>query len=207
MRVLAGCVIGLALAACGQPASTNGEAAAQASGAGGGGEAAFVEACVERYAAGDPQARRWAPDQCAQDWQNVVAAGPMAEAILAAAGGTMPSAGRMGNLDVTREGRTVTFAWSAVGEMIPYDVIGALSERGAPPSLIGCSQVGTGEFNKAYSVAPEAGSSFQLNIYERTAPTANASSFYNVSADLSGRVQTRAQLASDGMEWSDRCAY
>jgi hypothetical protein len=66
--------------------------------------------------------------------------------------------------------------------------------------------LGTGEYNKAFSVTPRGGAAFQLNIYERTAPTANASSFYNVTADLSGRVPTRAQLATDGMEWTAACA-
>jgi hypothetical protein len=111
-----------------------------------------------------------------------------------------------GDIAVSVEGRAVTFSWEAVGELIPYDVVGALAERGAPPTMIGCSQLGTGEYNKAFSVTPRGGAAFQLNIYERTAPTANASSFYNATADLSGRVHTRAQLASDGMEWTAACA-
>jgi hypothetical protein len=194
----------LALAACGQPGGAGGEAAAQ----GAGGEGAYIEACVARYVAQSAQASRWAPDQCAQDWQRVVAAGPMADAILAAVRGTMPRPGRMGaDVEVAVDGRTVRFGWAQAGALIPYDVVGALAERSAPASMIGCSQLGGGEFNKAYRVTPPGSAAFQLNIYERTAPTGDASSFYSAAADLSGRVQTRAQLASDGTEWTAACAY
>jgi len=204
MRGLAIVVIGAVLAACGQPTSTSGVAAAQQ---GGGGEAAYVEACIARYAAQNAQARQWAPAQCAQEWTAVVAAGPIADAILAAVDGAPPRAGRIGsNIDVTVQGRTVSFGWQAIGEMIPYDAVGALGQRGATPTMIGCAQVGVGEFSKAYSVASQGRAPFQLNIYERTAPTGDASSIYSASVDLSGRVQTLAQLASDGSDWAAACA-
>lgn len=204
--------VAIVLAACGQAAAPSGEAAAQggASAAGGGGQAAFVEACIARYVAQSAEARRWAPDQCVQDWQLVVAAGPLADAILATAAGTPPRAGRFGsNIDVVidRAAHMVTFSWGASGELIPYDAVGALQERGAAVDMIGCSQLGTGEFNKAYRVTPANGAPFQLGIYARTAPTANADSFYNATVMTNGRVRTIAQLRSDGMEWSAACAY
>jgi hypothetical protein len=205
MRGLAIVVIGVALAACGQPSGATNAAAAQGAG---GGEAVFVEACVGRYTAQNAQASQWAPDQCAQEWTYVVAAAPIAEAILAAVDGTPPRAGRMGsNIDVSVEGRTVSFSWQAVGEMIPYDAVGALAQRGVTPTMIGCAQVGTGEFSKAYSVASEGRAPFQLNIYERTAPTGDAWSIYSASVDPSAGVQTLAQLASDGSEWAAACPY
>ncbi|MFN3463074.1 MAG: hypothetical protein ACK4X1_03275 [Terricaulis sp.] len=205
MRQLVSAVLGLALAACGPGAGGANEAAAQ-----GGGEGAFVENCVARYVAQNEQARQWAPEQCAQEWGLVVAAGPMAEAILAGANGTMPQAGRMNSnidVEVDARARTAVFSWSAVGELIPYDVVSALEQRGAAPSMIGCSQVGVGEFSSAYRVAPQGRTPFQLSIYRREAPTGNAWSFYTVTADYSGRIQTRVQLASDGSEWTDACAY
>ncbi|MBN8607711.1 MAG: hypothetical protein J0L81_12410 [Caulobacterales bacterium] len=205
MRGLAIVVMGVALAACGQPSGATDAAAAQGAG---GGEAAFVDACVGRYTAQSAQARQWAPAQCAQEWTNVVAAAPIAEAILAAVDGTTPRAGRMGsNIDVTVEGRTVSFGWEAVGEMIPYDAVGALAQRGATPTMIGCAQVGVGEFSKVYSVVSEGRAPFQLSIYERTAPTGDAWSIYAASVDLSGRVQTLAQLARDGGDWATACPY
>lgn len=202
--------VSVALAACGQAAAPSGEAAAQAGGGSGGGQAAYVEACVARYVAQSAQARQWAPDQCAQDWQRVVASLPMADAILAAAGGTMPRPGRLGAdvaVTIDRTARTATWSWQETGGLVPYDAPGALSERGATVDMIGCSQLGTGEFNKAYRVTPQGGAPFQLSIYDRGAPTANAESFYNVTAVLNGQVQTIAQLRSDGMEWSAACAY
>ena len=205
MRQLVSAVLGLALAACGPGAGGGNEAAAQ-----GVGEAAFVESCVARHVAQSEQARQWAPEQCAQEWGLVVAAGPMAEAILAGASGTMPAAGQIsGNVDVEVNGnaRTAVFSWSAVGELIPYDVVSALEQRGAAPAMIGCSQVGVGEFSSAYRVAPLGGAPFQISIYRREAPTGDAWSFYTVTADFSGRIQTRAQLASDGSTWTDACAY
>ena len=199
--------IGALIAACSPPAGNSGQAAAQSAG---GGEAAYLERCVEEMVAQNPQAQRWAPDECAQRWQAVVAAGPLAEAILAAAAGTPPSGNRLGRdlaIQSDRVARTVTFSWGEAGAMIPYDAVGALRERGADVTMIGCSQLGTGEFNKAYRVTPHAGAPFQISIYDRMAPTANASSFYNVTVNLNGQVQTLAQLRTDGMEWTERCAY
>jgi len=156
----------------------------------------------------NPQAAMWAPEECAQQWQRVVAAGPMAEAILAAAGGAFPAAGSLGPaLEITRQGQALSFSWSAAGEMSPYDVVGALQERGVTVTMVGCSQVGVGEFSKVYNVAPSAGAPFQLGIYDRQAPTADAWSFYNPTATFGAGVQTIAQLRADGMEWTERCAY
>lgn len=205
-RRLAAFFVGLILAACGVPAGQNGEAAAQA---GGSGEAAYVEACVGRYTAQNPQARSWAPDQCVQDWRRVEASAPLAQAILAAAAGQAPAGNRLGDLDVRadRAARTATWAWAQTGALIPYDAPGALEQRGARVSMIGCSQLGTGEFNKAFGVTPSVGAPFRLDIYERTAPTANAESFYSATAYAAERLPTRAQLAADGMEWTEACAY
>ncbi len=222
--------VSAALIACGQPATNAGEAAAQAANT----QADFITQCTEALVRQDPRARQWAPDQCAQEWQMVVDAGPMAEAILAAAPdsgaanpaslpnqltmvrwdrraqGALLASGRLGNdlgVEVDRAGPSLVFRWGETGAMIPYDVVGALRVRGADVAMIGCSQLGTGEFNKAYRVAAPGKAAFQLSIYDRTAPTANAESFYNVGMNLAGQVQTLAQLRGDGMEWTDACAY
>ncbi|MDX2275085.1 MAG: hypothetical protein NW206_06500 [Hyphomonadaceae bacterium] len=208
MRAVLKVLVVLAVAACGQTASNSGSA--EAASAGGGGEAAWVAACVERYVAQSPQAQQWAPGSCAQEWQNVVAAGPIADALLSAAGGgAAPSAAQLGGgLEVTSNGRTIEISWSEVGGLIPYDVPSALAERGATVTMIGCSQVGAGEFQKYFSVTPSGGEDpFPLGIYERSAPTGDAWSFYNVSAELGAAVKTMAQLRSDGTEWATACAY
>ncbi|MBL8530975.1 MAG: hypothetical protein JNK94_04500 [Hyphomonadaceae bacterium] len=204
--------LAFAVAACGEAAAPSGEAAAQGGAAASGGQAAFVQACTAALTAENPQAARWAPEECAARWDRVVAAGPMAEAILAAAaGGPAPRAGQFGpQVEVTANAsaRTFSFGWQAVGEPIPYDLVGALRERGAALGLIGCAQVGTGEFNRVYSVTAAGGRALQLNIYERTAPTGDAFSAYGVETNLTGRVQTLAQLRSDGSEWvATECTY
>lgn len=204
--------ITFAVAACGQAAAPSGEAAAQGAPGARGGQAAFVQACTAELVAQNPQAAGWAPDECAARWERVTAAGPMAEAILLAAdGGAAPRAGQFGpRVDVTSTAAARGFGlnWQEAGAPIPYDVIGALRERGAASSLIGCMQLGAGEFNRAFSVTPAGGTAFQLTIYERSAPTADAFSIYGVEANLSGRVQTLAQLRGDGSEWiAAECGY
>jgi hypothetical protein len=212
------------LIACGQPATVGGEAEAQANG-----QAAYVAACTQAMVRQNPQARQWAPQQCEEQWQTVVAAGPMADAILAAGvptdvatlrtrltavrwsarpEGTLLASGRLGRnvaAQVDREGPTLYFRWGETGAMIPFDVIGALNERGAQTQMIGCSSYGGGESNKAYRVTVQGRAPFMITVYDRMAPTANAESFYAVGLNLTGRVQTLAQLRSDGMEWAARC--
>lgn len=225
----------VALLACGQPttATAPGEAvAAQGGGADANAQADFVARCTRELVAQNPQAQSWAPGQCEQNWQMVVAAGPMAEAILAAVPvsgatdpaslrgrlamvqwdarpeGTLIASGRLGrdlSVQVDRAGPSLNIFWGETGAMIPYDVLGALSVRGAETAMIGCLSFGAGESNKVYRVSAPGRAPFALSIYDRMAPTANASSFYNVGATLSGQVQTLAQLRRDGNEWTPTC--
>lgn len=195
--------LALVAAACGQAGVTGGDASAS------GGEAAFVESCVSELTAANPQAATWAPDECATRWVRVVSAGPLADAVLAAAAGTAPTAGALGpDIEAMTEAGNATFSWSEAGMPIPYDIVGALQERGASVTMVGCSQLGTGEFNKVYSVTPSSAAPVQVTVYQREAPTADAWSFYNVGVPIGGGgVQTLAELRSDGMEWTEACAY
>ncbi|MBY0565057.1 MAG: hypothetical protein K2P58_12825 [Hyphomonadaceae bacterium] len=207
MRHLTLAALAAIAAACSPPSGATGEAAAQNAG---GGEAAYIAGCVSELTAQNPQARQWAPDECRQRWQLIVAAGPLAEAILASAAGTPPSGNRLGadiSVQSDRAARTVMFSWQATGALIPYDAAGALRQRGADVAMIGCSQLGVGEFSKAYQVTPRTGAPFQISVYDRSAPIANSESFYNVTVSLNGQVQTLAQLRTDGMEWAETCPY
>jgi hypothetical protein len=238
------------LLACGQPATEASadnappppriEDMAQGGGQGGGPvaietQAAFVARCTREMIAANPESRRWAGDQCGQQWQAVVAAGPWAEAFLTAAPatgervaanqvrtrvtqvswasraqGTLVAEGRLGNAGAQVMGGSApsfSLSWGETGELIPYDVVEALRGRGAEVTMIGCAQLGVGEGTKAYRVVAAGRAPFQLTIYDRTAPTANADSFYNASIDLSGRVQTISQLRTDGSEWNATCPY
>lgn len=218
--------ITLILTLCGLPAS-----AQPAKPAAGGEQAAFTARCVREMVAANPRAKGWAADECKQNWDRVVAAGPMADAILAAAPqtagpadvrtlparlpmvrwaarpqGTLAAQGRLGKLDVQLERKPgLNFYWAAAGEPIPYDVLAALGGRGAEVRMIGCTMLGVGEAAKTYRVILPGRAPFGLGLYDRMAPTANANSFYNVSLDLSGRVPTLAQLRRDGSEVTPTC--
>ncbi len=150
-RFLLSFAAALALIACGQPQSN---ASAQAIPANA--QADYLAACTAAMIAENPRAGEWAPAQCQQQWETVVAAGPMAEAILAAVPvsgatdpaslrarlamvqwdarpeGTLIASGRLGrdlSVEVDRAGPNLNFYWSEAGAAIPYDVLGAL--RGA----------------------------------------------------------------------------
>lgn len=147
------------LAACGQPAVTGG-GEAQAAAAPGGVEdqAAFVARCTRETLASNPESRNWAASACEQMWEKVLAAGPLAEAVLAAAPATAGAAdlaavpgrvtqvrwqgqaGRLNDLAValTRAPPQLTFDWDAGGDIVPYDLEQALRGRGATLDLVGC---------------------------------------------------------------------
>ena len=204
MRVFAVMAIAAALVACGQPAATNGGAAAQgASAPAANAQAAFITSCTQRVIAQNANMRPYAADQCQQEWQTIVDAGPMADAILAAAPvsgatdaatlrtrltmvnwrgrpeGTLLAQGALGNLEVQvdRQGPSLNFFWSETGALIPYDLLGALLQRGAAADMVACSALGVGENSKVYRVTAPGRAPFQLSLYDRNAPTANAEVF------------------------------
>ena len=191
MRACAGLVL---LAACGAGPDRAGQAR---------GEEAFRASCESALVANNPNmAGSAAEAQCAQNWAQVAEAAPMAEALLAAA----PVSG---SADAASVG--ARFADGRLRDKVraeieaPSRVVSALAQAGADTAMIGCAQLGVGEFQKAYRVSAPERAPFMLSIYERTAPTANASSFYNVSLDLSGQTRTLDQLAADGMSWAQAC--
>ncbi len=219
----------VALIACGQPQSI---AAAQGGNATET-QAGYIARCTRDVIAQNPRAGEWAPAQCQQQWETIVAAGPMAEAILAAAPvsgaadpatlrtrlamiqwdarpeGTLIASGRLGralSVQVDRAGPSLNFYWSEAGAAIPYDVLGALRGRGAEVTMIGCYTLGMGENNESYRVAAAGHAPFALSVYGRMAPTANANSFYNVGAGLSGQLQTLAQLRGEDSSWNATCS-
>jgi hypothetical protein len=196
-------------------------------------QATFTARCVRDMVAANPRAKGWAQDSCQQDWDRITAAGPVAEAILAAAPstpapidpralparlpmvkwrarpqGTLSAQGNLGKFDVQLDRKpALSFNWGAAGELVPYNAVAALRGRGAEVKLIGCVMYGAGEASQTFRVAAPARVPFMLTVYGRDAPTANAQSFYNVTLDLSGKVQTLAQLRRDGNEWVETCPH
>lgn len=214
------------LVGCGQSAST---AAAQGAA---GSQADYIARCTANMIAQDPRAGEWAPGQCQQQWEMVVASEPMAEAILAAVPvsgaadpaalrarlpmvrwdarpeGTLIASGRMGgnlSVQVDRAGPSLNFLWSEAGQPIPYNIMEALRGRGAEVSMVGCYALGMGENNEAYRVVAPGRAPFALGVYGREAPTASANAFYNVGAGLSGEVKTLTQLQREDSTWSATC--
>lgn len=196
-------------------------------------QAEFIARCTRESIAANPQSTRWAKDQCTQQWEAVVAAGPMAEAILTAEPATATAvdpttiAARLSmiqwsakpqgklvasgtiakKLDVQIESSpaSLNFYWNETGALIPYDVVEALRARGAKVTMLGCYALDVGETSRNYRVEIAGRAPFALGIYDRSAPTANADSFYNVAASLTGRIPSLAQLRSDGNDWTASC--
>jgi hypothetical protein len=187
-------------------------------------QAQYQARCRRETLAANPQARNWVDNACVQSWQNVAAAGPMAEAILSiipATPGPIDAAGvrahltgvrwaarpdqgsvatgRMDGLavNITRAPAQLGFLWSATGEPIGYDVEQALRGRGAQLALVGCLSYGAGESTKAFRASAPGHAPFGLIIYAREAPTADAESTYSASIDLSGRPATLAQMRAN----------
>src|SRR5690606_34678920 len=140
-------------------------------------------------------AARWADGQCKEDWQRVVAAGPAAEAMLAVlpAQGERPAltavkqraagvrwaaraeqghaaSGTLGGLGVYVEGAPApaefSVGWSKIGEMIPYDVPGALRARGVTVTEAACEKLGTGEGSRTSAGTAACRGPFTLTIFQ-----------------------------------------
>lgn len=191
----------------------------------------FVARCTRETIASNPQAQSWAENACRVNWDRVVAAQPMVEAILTAAPETIApvdastladrlimiewagqpadntaASGQMGDLEASIENAphsTLSFQWGAVGQPVPYDVEQALRGRRAELTKVSCQALGPGETEKVYHVTGPGRAPFGLTIYTREAPTADASSFFNARVDLSGRVPTVADAPG---EWSPMCS-
>lgn len=183
-------------------------------------EAEFLKQCRADYVRAEASAARWADGQCKEDWKRVVASGPAAEAMLAVlpAQGERPAlatvkqratgvrwaaraehgqsaSGTLGGLSAYVEGAPTPTAfavgWSKVGEMIPYDVPGALRARGVTVTEVACEKQGVGEGTRTYAGTAAGRAPFTLTVFQRTAPTGGAYSFYDASANLGGKHPAR----------------
>lgn len=183
-------------------------------------EAEFLARCRRDYVSREASAARWADNQCKDDWRRVVASGPAADALLAAAPapGERPSldtirqravgvrwaaraqppflaSGALAGLSVSVEGRgapaALSMSWSQVGAEIPYDVVNAMRARSVTLVQMSCEKLGTGEGNRVYAGTAPGRAPFRLTIDQRTAPTGSATSFYAATLSLDGRHPPR----------------
>jgi hypothetical protein len=196
-------------------------------------EAVYMARCRSETIARTPALVAQAESICRSNWEQVVAAGPMADALLSAAPrlgsafnpaavkvalpsvqwaarpmeGTVAS-GRMGEIVVTATRMPVlglTQSWFKEGEPIPFQLEEALRGRGATLTMIACLSFGAAESTRVYRVAAAGKSPFALTIAQRGAAVASQSSDFNASADFSGRMPALADLRRDGSEWAAAC--
>jgi hypothetical protein len=179
-------------------------------------QTAYIARCRQETIAANPNARAQADSICQSKWGEVVAAGPMADALLtvAPAPGTAfapaTAQARIGRLqggiavEVTRT-PGVTLSWFADGAPIPFNLEDALRVRGARLAMIGCLSYGYSEGTRVYRVEAPGKAAFALTIAFMNAAVASQSSTYSAAADFSGRMPTVAVLSRDGSEWTPTC--
>lgn len=179
----------------------------------------FLAQCRAGYVARSADAVRWADDQCASDWDKVIASGPAADALLAAlpaapgdavplaslkkhlaqvrwagkpASNRVSASGALGDLAVSVTGSpnaaSVGVSWMEVGAEPAYDVAGAMRARGVTLTEVACEDLGVGEWQRVYAGAAPGRAAFALEIGQRTAPTANANSYYSATVSLAGKA-------------------
>ena len=184
-------------------------------------EVRFKAACRKRYLADRPAKTDWIDSSCAEEWGRVAASQQVAEALLRAGpggpGAPPPLAdlrqrmqgvrwaarpekgqlasGQLGGFVITVEGagrpEKASVGWTKVGEMLPLNIPEAFTARGAKLTLTRCEKMGAGEGERSWLVAFPGRPPFDLTVYERTAPTANAWSHYTATVRLDGAPPPR----------------
>jgi hypothetical protein len=181
------------------------------------GQAVYMARCQGELVAEDPRIPRpQSVSICSSKWDQIVATGPMADALLAVAPATSGSfnagAARAGMgplrdfaVTVNRAPAGVTISWDRNGEPIPFDLEGALHARGATLAMVGCEWFGYSENIKVYRVSAPGKAPFGLTIAARDAAVASQSSSYGATTDFSGRLPTLATLNQRGQEFTAAC--
>ena len=102
----------------------------------------------------------------------------------------------LGKLSVAVTGspaaKTLGVNWSEVGAEPPYDIVGAMRARGVTLTEIACEEFGSGEWQRVFAGHAPGRAPFRLEVGQRTAPLANANSYYGATIDLSGRAPAPA---------------
>ncbi|MEO3432055.1 hypothetical protein [Inquilinus sp. CAU 1745] len=164
-------------------------------------ETAFLEACEQEWVQRAPAAAPWARGECQVKWGWAMAAGPMAETILAmsvadddtaraqaqvpAPGAVMPA-----GVAVSHTATGIRFDWQEQGSEGRYNVTDALRSRGVALRSLGCPQYpGASMGREKVMLATLPGRQpFVVAVYSRAAPTGREYAAYEVDADFSGVV-------------------
>ena len=104
----------------------------------------------------------------------------------------LSASGMLGKLSVSVTGspvaKTLGMNWMEVGAEPPYDIVGAMRARGVTLTEIACEEFGSGEWQRVFAGRAPGRAPFRLEVAQRTAPVANANSYYGATIDLSGRA-------------------
>ena len=119
---------------------------------------------------------------------------------------------RVGEFDASVSAQpslAITLGWMAAGEPIALDIENALAARGARVTMVACANYGVSELATVHRVEMAGHTPFILNVAARHAPTASATSYYSVSAELNGPLATLASLrrADPDAGWNATCVY
>lgn len=180
-------------------------------------QAAYLARCHRETLAQYPNARAQVDSICNSNWEQIIAAGPIADAILAVApatGGAFDAAGAQGRIGALRGLQLtvnraptpgITISWSRAGVPIPFNLEGALHARGATLAIIGCEWFGYSENTRVYRVDAQGKAPFALTISLLNAEVGNQSSSYMATAAYGGRLPTLATLNRGGSEYQATC--
>lgn len=181
-------------------------------------QSAYLVRCKRETIAAWPGAAKQADSICASKWTEVVAAGPIADTLLALA----PAPGAAFNPASVRaraaamRGFTVsanrppqpagvTISWFRNGEPIPFNLEDALRGRGATLTMIACLSYGAGEGTRIWRAAAPGKAPFVLTVAFRNAAVASQSSDFSATGDYTSRFPTLTSLRRDGTEWTAAC--
>lgn len=191
-------------------------------------QADFMARCQRELIAQDPKARQWADETCKYSWDQLAAAGPAADALIALAtartaaplglaqikaatpavrwqtqpGPTGNGVGTLGRFTavIDMKAGTTSFNWSANGQPVPFDLPAALKARGVGLSQIACWNLGLSEVTRVYRLTAPGKPPSALTVYSREAPTASANSSYGAILDLTRPPPTLAALRAKSPE-------
>ena len=164
-------------------------------------ETAFLDACEEEWVRREPAAAPWARGECQVKWRWAIAAGPMADAILAMSKADDDAAGQQAQVpisgtampagvEISLNATGIRFDWQEPGSEGRYNVTGALRSRGVTLQSLGCPQYpGASMGREKVMLAGVPGRQpFVVTVYSRAAPTGFEPAVYEVDADFSGDV-------------------
>lgn len=162
-------------------------------------ETAFLDACEQEWVQREPAAASWARAECQVKWRWAMAAGPMADAILAMskansdaaqAPASMSGSAMPAGIAVSHNAAGIRFDWQEPGSEGRYNVTGALRSRGVTLQSLGCPQYPSASMGreKVMLAGAPGRQPFVVTVYSRAAPTGFEPGVYEVDADFSGNV-------------------